>query len=241
MLTDSKIPVPRPQRSADDLRAHAEHLDRLGITLIADVLDADDLAEARRLLDPIYDGYDPERDSLGRVEGYHFAANLVDKAPFFQDVFLREPVYGLVRHILGDDGNLSSLNSLEPRRDNPQQGLHRDGGFPSGASLNTWWVIDDMDADNGATRVVPGTHRTDDEPAACEADAVQLVASAGTVAVIDARLVHGAGVNREGRRRRLLHAYWVRAGLPQQTEQRRYLSAQEQARLDARTRAVLRI
>ena len=244
MSSTHPLPLPRPHRTGDDLQFHVDNVTRHGFTVIAEVLSTQDLAYLRTILDPIYQAYDPERDGLRRVEGYHFAANLVDKDAFFEALFLRDAVYGLVRHFLGDDCNLSSLNSLEPRRGNPLQGLHRDGGFPlsdSLQSMNTWWVVDDMDAANGATRVVPGSHLTDEAPGAYETEAVQVAAPAGCVVATNARLVHGACVNHNGRRRRVLHTYWVRAGEPQQTEQRRYLSTAVQARLPARARAVLRL
>ena len=235
-------PAPRPNLTADDLRHHADNVARLGFTRIADVLSVADLAQARRLLDPIYEGYDPERDSLRRVEGYNFSANLVNKGRFFESLFLREPVYGLTRHVLGADCILSSLNSLEPLRGNAPQGLHRDGGYPPGGpppSMNTWWIVDDMDSGNGATRLVPGSHLTSDPAQEYESRSVQVAARAGTVVAVDARIVHGASTNHDGRRRRILHIYWVRAGAPQQTEQRRYLAPELQARLDATTRRVL--
>ena len=53
-------------------------------------------------------------DSLGRVQGYSFSANLVNKGPFFEALFLRKSVYGLMQSRLGEDCNLSSHNSLEP-------------------------------------------------------------------------------------------------------------------------------
>jgi ectoine hydroxylase-related dioxygenase (phytanoyl-CoA dioxygenase family) len=193
-------------------------------------------------MDRIYAEYDPGRDSLQKVPGYNFTANLVNKHPFFQSVFLRPAVYQLMRHFLGQDCILSSLNSLEPLKGQDNQRLHRDRLTPPGqevVAMNSLWVIDDMDRDNGATRVVPGSHRMEISPDETEQRAVHVAAPAGHVIVINSSLLHGASANHSGRRRRIVHGYFTRRGLEQQTEQKKYLSPQVQASLPPLARQVL--
>ena len=221
---------------------HLQNLEENGFTIVSNVLTADELCFLRGALDTIYATFDPERDGLRKVEGYHFASNLVNKGPFFETIFLRSPVYDLARHLLGEDCILSSLNSLEPLKNQGNQGLHRDGPpAPDSGPIvaNSLWAIDDMNRDNGATRLIPGSHKTDKPPPDDEAGVIYAEIPAGSVIVTDAHILHGASANPSGRRRRVMHGYFTRCGLPQQLEQRKYLSPEVQARLSPLARKVL--
>ena len=225
-----------------DLGPHINAIKTQGFTTVHDVLKANDLAFLRMTMDDIYAANDPERDGLNLPESYHFTANLVDKHPFFHALFLRSPIYDIMRHFLGQDCILSSLNSLEPLTGQADQSLHRDTRTPTGEtvySLNSLWVVDGMDRDNGATRVLPGSHLADIPAPEDEKDVVHVQVPPGTVIIINASLLHGASANHSSRRRRILHAYFVRHGAQQQTEQRKFLSPETQAALPTATRRVL--
>ena len=226
-----------------DISHHIRNIETQGFTSVPDVLKADDLEFLQSEMDNIYADYDPERDGLGRTEGYNFTANTIDKHRFFHTLFLRAPIYDIMRHVLGDDCILSSLNSLEPLKGRGNQHLHRDNnGVPVGKktlSMNSLWAIDGMDPDNGATRVLPGSHLNDSPAPEDEKDVVQIEVPPGAVVVIDAGLLHGASANYSGRRRRLLHCYFVRRGAQQQTEQKKFLSPETQAALPPESRRVL--
>ena len=96
-----------------------------------------------------------------------------------------------------------------------------------------------MDRKNGATRVLPGSHLTDSPAPEDEKDVIHVEVPPGTVVVINASLLHGASTNHSGRRRRVLHGYFVRKGAQQQTDQRKYLSPETKAILPPATRRVL--
>ena len=236
-LLNSKSPT------ADEvLQTHLQNLEENGFTIASNVLTKDELHFLQGALDNIYATFDPERDGLRKVEGYHFASNLVNKGPFFESIFLRSPVYDLVRHLLGEDCILSSLNSLEPLKDQGNQQLHRDGSVaPDSGPIvaNSLWAIDDMNKANGATRLVPGSHKTDEQPPDDEAGVVYAEIPAGSVIIIDAHILHGASANPSGRRRRVMHGYFTRRGLPQQLEQKKYLSPEVMARVSPVARRVL--
>ena len=224
------------------LQNHLQNLEENGFTIASNVLTEDELLFLRGALDSIYATFDPERDGLRKVEGYHFASNLVNKGPFFESIFLRSPVYDLVRHLLGEDCILSSLNSLEPLKNQDNQGLHRDGSpAPDSGPIvaNSLWAIDDMNKANGATRLIPGSHQTDEPPPDDEAGVVYAEIPAGSVVITNAHILHGASANPSGHRRRVMHGYFTRRGLPQQLEQRKYLSPEVQARLSPLARKVL--
>ena len=236
-------PLNSKSPTADEvLQNHLQNLEENGFTIVSNVLTEDELCFLQGALDSIYATFDPERDGLRKVEGYRFASNLVNKGPFFESIFLRSPVYDLARHLLGEDCILSSLNSLEPLKDQGNQGLHRDGPpAPDTGPIvaNSLWAIDDMNKNNGATRLIPGSHKTDAPPPDDEAGVVYAEIPAGSVIVTNAHILHGASANPSGRRRRVMHGYFTRRGLPQQLEQRKYLSPEVQARLSPLARKVL--
>ena len=103
---------------------------------------------------------------------------------------------------------------------------------------NSIWLLDDFTAENGATRVVPGSHRSGLHPREALADPkaphpeeVLLTAPAGTVVVFNSHTWHGGTLNRTSRPRRALHSYFCRRDQPQQLDQRRYLRPETRARL----------
>ena len=95
--------------------------------------------------------------------------------------------------------------------------LHADQGFvppttPFPVLLNVVWPLVDFTADNGATRVVRGSHRT--LGAAGPGDAVPVLMPSGSALLIDGRTLHGTGANRTSSERPALLANfsppWVR-------------------------------
>jgi ectoine hydroxylase-related dioxygenase (phytanoyl-CoA dioxygenase family) len=230
--------------AAAQVREWADQVEGRGYAMIPGVLSEEELVFLRGTLDHVYSIYDPEIDGLQRVAGYHFSANLVNKNPFFETMFLRSPVYDVARLILGEDCILSSLNSFEPLKDQGNQGLHRDGPPrpPEGTiALNSMWSVDGMDRENGATRLIPGSHLHADPPSADEQGIIYADAAPGSVVMTNAHILHAASANPSGRRRRVMHGYFTRRGRPQQTEQRTFLSAEVQARLSPLARRVLAI
>jgi ectoine hydroxylase-related dioxygenase (phytanoyl-CoA dioxygenase family) len=198
-------------------------------------------------------------ESEGENAGHEFRAepfarrlaNLVDKGEVFDHVWADERILEYVAHILGPDFKLSSLNARSANPYSPEpQPLHCDmGALPDarGYSVaNTLWMLDDFTSDNGATRVVPGSHKSGKlpqlelpDPLASHPDEVLITGPAGTVVVYNAHLWHGGTANRTARHRRALHAFFVRRDLPQQQWQNRLLHDETKARMDARRRWLL--
>ena len=148
----------------------------------------------------------------------------------------------LVRSVIGQDCVLSSLNSLEPLQGHGHQPLHRDEGpiGPEGfVTANTIWVLDPMDAGNGATRLITGTHNSAELADDADARLTYVDAAPGSVVVVNAHVLHGASMNRDGRRRRVIHGYFTRRGRQLQTDFRYYGSPAALARLPPSCRALL--
>jgi ectoine hydroxylase-related dioxygenase (phytanoyl-CoA dioxygenase family) len=96
---------------------------------------------------------------------------------------------------------LAQVEGREPLTGNLPQPLHRDGaGFPGQVMAAMAW-LDPFNADNGATQIVPGSHRTGGGEAQ---DAKVITGEAGDILLFDPEVLHGATTNRSGERRRSL-------------------------------------
>ncbi|MDA1330835.1 MAG: phytanoyl-CoA dioxygenase family protein [Chloroflexi bacterium] len=180
---------------AEQLRQWADQVLERGFVMVHGVLTEAELVFLRGTLDHVYATYDPKRDGLERFVGCNFSSNLVNKNPFFETMFLRSPVYDIARLVLGEDCILSSLNSLEPLKNQGNQSLHRDGP-PQPADgpleLNSMWAVDGMDRDNGATRLIPGSHVHAEDPPADEQGIIYAEVPPGSVVVTNAHILHAA-------------------------------------------------
>jgi ectoine hydroxylase-related dioxygenase (phytanoyl-CoA dioxygenase family) len=175
----------------------------------------------------------------------------VDKGDVFLRVISDSRLLEYVRHVLGPDCKLSSLNvrSVNPHWPSSQP-LHADMAAVADDRgywvCNSVWLLDDFTADNGAIRVVPGSHRwrrlprevlTD--PVAPHPEEVLLTGSAGTVVVMNAHLWHGGTANRTSAPRTALHAFFCRRDKPQQAYQKGLLRPEVQASLSPELRRLL--
>jgi ectoine hydroxylase-related dioxygenase (phytanoyl-CoA dioxygenase family) len=207
-----------------------------------------------RVLARLEDVYAREGDRAGqefkREPGARRLANLVDKDPVFAECIVQPLLLDCVCAVIGDRFKLSSLNARSASPHNGiDQPLHADGGAlpDAGGSwvCNALWMLDDVTADNGALRVIPGSHRAGRlpgdalaDPMAPHPEQVLLTARAGDVFVLDAHLWHGGLANRTDRPRRALHAYYCRRDKPQQQYQKALLRPEVQARLTPLQRLV---
>jgi ectoine hydroxylase-related dioxygenase (phytanoyl-CoA dioxygenase family) len=86
----------------------------------------------------------------------------------------------------------------------PAQMIHRDQWaydffpFPKGfeAQCNTIWAMTDFTAENGATRVIPGSNHFDDRLEFSEADTEPAEMTKGSVLFYTGSVYHGGGANR---------------------------------------------
>ena len=178
-------------------------------------------------------------------------ANLVNKGQIFERAIMTPEVLECMEHVLGPRFKLSSLNvrAADPFRDCSQP-LHADSGAVADERgywvSNSVWMLDDFTSENGAIRMVPGSHQWRRLPQDALADPVAphpgevlLTGKAGTVVVMNAHMWHGATANRTGGERRAMHAFYTRWDKPQQQYQKKLLSPEVQARLSPALRKLL--
>lgn len=235
--------LPAPTR--DPARARAD-LDTHGLAILADALDPAALTRVRTALTAAIaaseaDGvptrgyaFDPDRHNI-RV--FH----LFNLDPQFVELVRDARALDFVQHLLGPKFLISNFSANITTPGNAPMLLHADQGYvypPWGArplACNVAWLLDDLTAANGGTRVVPGSHRRDHGPAAGETcDTVAVEAPAGSIMVMDGRLWHQTGANRTaGATRAALFGYYVLRWLRPQINWNAALWPETVARLDS--------
>ncbi|MEM7030489.1 MAG: phytanoyl-CoA dioxygenase family protein [Chloroflexota bacterium] len=226
-------------------------LDQQGYLPLANILSMEQVNSFRTRLEEIAKG---EGDLAGsefhQEAGTTRLSNLVNKDPIFEICFTHPRVVAAINQVLQGDFRLSSLNSRFALPGEGLQGLHADWG--SGVKpgdyqvCNSIWLLDDFTAENGATRVVPGSHNSGqhpkdvlDDPQAPHPDEKLLLAPAGTVVIFNSHTWHGGTLNRSNRARAAIHSYFCRRHQPQQTDQKAHIRPETYARLSEAARFIL--
>ena len=138
---------------------------------------------------------------------------LVDLDPAVQQVCRLPALLAAAGAILRQPFFLAQVEGREPAACAGAQMLHRDGADPARVeSVLALVFLDPYGPDNGATRVLAGTHAG--AALALEAgvehpDATVLAGEAGDILVFDPNLLHGATRNAAGARRRSLLVTYV--------------------------------
>ena len=192
----------------DPLGAPArDYLDGHGYLLLRAAFPADWLAPLRTAFDI---GVVPSPDwPVPRQPDWRHAQ--VDLDRHVQRVCRLPALLAAAGHLLRTPFFLAQVEGREPLAGNAPQPLHRDGADGAGQTVAAMIWLDDYGAANGATQVVPGSHRGEGS-----GDALVLSGGAGDILIFDPDILHGATTNLSGARRRsLLIAYAAAALQPQ--------------------------
>jgi ectoine hydroxylase-related dioxygenase (phytanoyl-CoA dioxygenase family) len=224
-------------------------LEEQGWCALPGLMPPDLLAALRARIDELFAEEGNRAGSEFKQEpGARRLANLVNKGRVFEGVIVNARVLECVERVLGPRFKLSSLNvrSANPHTADGQP-LHADSGAIAdelGYSVcNSVWMLDDFTEENGATRMVPGSHLWRKLP---HADFFEphpeerlVLGRAGDVVVMNAHMWHGGTANRTEHPRRAMHVYYTRWDQPQQQYQKRMLSPEVQAGLSPEARHIL--
>jgi ectoine hydroxylase-related dioxygenase (phytanoyl-CoA dioxygenase family) len=227
-------------------------LEELGYAVLDGFMYPELLWDLRARTDQLFETEGDAAGSEFRIEpNTRRLANLVAKGEVYERIVSSGHILGLVEPVLGKNFKLSSLNArVANPQSNSRQPLHVDMGLlpddKGNALCNTLWMLDDFTTENGALRVVPGSHlwrkRPEEElsdPYAPHPTEVLVTGRAGTVVVMNGHLWHGGTENRTDLPRRALHALFCRWDIPQQQYQKQSIPPEVQARFSAELRRVL--
>jgi ectoine hydroxylase-related dioxygenase (phytanoyl-CoA dioxygenase family) len=192
------------------LRAHHERVERDGYTIVegvfADAFADAVLADLDRLERELGEGPGKNLfEGLKTVRIY----NLLAHGPLYATIAAQETILPLVETVLDRGCLVSSLSSIAIGPGEGAQPIHADDMLiplprPHVPLVcNTMWALTDFTADNGATRIIPGSHRDPNNPELGKeyGGTVAAAMPRGSVLVWNGSAWHGGGPNRTGARR----------------------------------------
>jgi ectoine hydroxylase-related dioxygenase (phytanoyl-CoA dioxygenase family) len=229
----------------DVAKAVAE-IDDQGFTILERVIEpelVDELYDHLLRLEQVYD----VQPSPNSFEGHATIRiyNLLALGRVYERIPVHPAVLPVVDGVLDAGCLVSSLSSISILPGESAQPIHADDQLiplpkPHVPTVcNTMWALTDFTEANGATRLVPGTHRAPDSPVYGQPyDSVAAIMPKGSVLVWNGSLWHGGGANTsEGRRVGIAMNYcagWIR----QQENQQLGIPRETAARFEPRLRAL---
>ena len=187
-----------------DVQAHLERIERDGFTIVENAFSKDDagalLADLERLereLDIDFASNDFEGRRTRRVY------NLLVHGPLYEAIPVHPVVLPIVEGVLDPGCLVSSLSSIAIHPGETAQPIHADDQLVPLPKphvpivCNTMWALTDFTEENGATRIIPGTHTSDRSPDyGKDYDSIAAEMAQGSVLVWHGSLWHGGGANR---------------------------------------------
>lgn len=220
--------LPQPTKDIDRLR---DDLVRWGYCKVEDAMSDEQVATMRqRVLEQA------EGESLAgiaqRTPSGQNINSCVNKGRCFELFIEQHPeaaqggplVEQLVTEALGDGWICNSLIAAISLQGGVPQALHQDQSYALEATspvlVNVLTAITDLDETTGGTLVIPGSHTVlaeavrQGKPVGKLPPAINLDAKAGTMVIIDGRVLHGTGINHTDAPRivmlNAMHKPWLR-------------------------------
>ena len=213
--------------AADGAEPALQALEDFGATVITDAIDKEVLRAVNAELDPFVERADPARSFLNPALSWFFGdktrhvAGVAGKSPTFASTILCHPFFlSLADAILGPscaDYQLNIAHLLDRGPGAECQMLHRDElvwihvpqPHPE-LQLAMIIALEDFTDENGATRVVPGSHRWPRDRQPDDFEIAPAVMPAGSAVLYLGSTLHGGGANTSERlQRRGLHLSYV--------------------------------
>jgi len=208
-----------------------EAFERDGACIVADAMSEAVRATVSEELAPFFADTAFGRDEFSGKKTQRTGA-LVARSPAVCEVVTRAEILELARTFLAPYSKKLQLNTTQAINISPGEGaqdLHRDR-FAWGTNLpqeietqlSTIWALTEFSAANGATRLVPGSHRWDWQRQAQPDEICQAVMAPGSVLLFTGSVMHSGGRNESSQQRIGLNITYCLGWLRQ--EENQYLS-----------------
>jgi ectoine hydroxylase-related dioxygenase (phytanoyl-CoA dioxygenase family) len=198
-----------PAFSETVLARHVNEIDTQGFTLLERVI-PEDLVEALNEALLRLESELSTQPGCNLFEGHHTVRiyNLLARDEVFQQVPVFPQLLRIVEGVLDKGALISSLSSISIDPGEVAQPIHVDDALiklprPHPAVVcNSMWALTDFTEENGATRIVPGSHRSDSKPDyGSHPESIPAEMPRGSILVWNGSLWHGGGANRSSQRR----------------------------------------
>jgi ectoine hydroxylase-related dioxygenase (phytanoyl-CoA dioxygenase family) len=180
-------------------------MDRDGYAVVERVLPAEQVAIIKSDLERVLEDVPYGRNEF---EGHHTKRiyNLFAKTRTLDEVALHPLLLGVLDRVLGHY-QFSAPVGIQIGPGSPAQVIHSDDSvYPlpwphDEVVVNSMWAFDDFTEANGATRVVPGSHRRPTQAHPDDLTTIALEMPAGSVVFYPGTVLHGGGANTTDRAR----------------------------------------
>lgn len=201
-----------------------------GFTLVPSLISDEECNFFKSLLEADYKRYShlyegastAPNGSLANKSGEKVVFNLHNKNISWFKLFEHSEILCLLDDILKEgsyENNepyyLNNISARCPLKGFPEQQLHLDSNLPGinyCLAVNVIWMLDDFTLENGATRVVPGSHKRTSYAAEGkkQKDEIRVVGKKGSALVFNANLWHGGAENKTDKSRWAVALGYVR-------------------------------
>ena len=189
--------------NAATLSGYIELIEEQGYCIVENAFDQELLTSVRDAVARLEQKRDVQPRG-NRAEGFATKRmyNLLAKDRVFWDLPVHPSVLPFAEHLLDEECLLSGTTCMNIGPGEVHQGLHSDDGLVSVSRpripfmVTTIWAFTDFTAENGATRVVPGSHKFDHEPRKGEhVEHIPAEMEAGSILIVNGGTWHCGGSN----------------------------------------------
>jgi len=205
--------------TGSSLPDHEGHLlDTQGFLVKAGLASPQELRRQRAAFEKVA----AERGAAGSstLSGTRHLEHLAYSDPAFDSAYTHPMILAAVFHVLKRSFKVFQLSGRDPLPGHGLQGLHQDWlpRMPSEpfSIVTALWLLDDFTPDNGATRVVPGSHhvlrplpKSQRQPGSTHPEQRLILARAGSVLLFNGHLWHSGTRNASTGSRRVLQCQFV--------------------------------